>query len=189
LFRRIDPTNVRESLLSADSSLRILAFGGEAFPEASYLERCIESGNRTNIFNLYGITEVSCWGSAQLVRAPQRYEFFYEKNGWGGGVSGTAFIDSCVCVFVCSHGLYMYVFTLRTKSKVNDHVICTVKIVCKFVCLTRQIPKAVPVGSALTGTKIKVVNGEGVDIAYGEGKILIGKIFFRWLSSEVHWIV
>jgi hypothetical protein len=69
------------------------------------------------------------------------------------------------------------------------NVICTVKIVCKFVCLTRQIPKAVPVGSALTGTKIKVVNAEGVDIACGEGKILIGKIFFRWLSSEVHWIL
>lgn len=48
-------------LFSSESSLRIICFGGEPFPDA-----LIESLNidpSKEIFNLYGITEISCWAS------------------------------------------------------------------------------------------------------------------------------
>jgi len=44
-----------------------LALGGEQFP-VDFLNRCLENNNKypqlkTQLFNLYGITEVSCWST------------------------------------------------------------------------------------------------------------------------------
>ncbi|XP_078254494.1 beta-alanine-activating enzyme [Rhinoraja longicauda] len=50
-------------VLSTNSSLRVLALGGEAFPSLHVLKGWREEGNKTQIFNLYGITEVSCWAT------------------------------------------------------------------------------------------------------------------------------
>ncbi|XP_051894346.1 beta-alanine-activating enzyme isoform X2 [Pristis pectinata] len=50
-------------VLSANSSLRVLALGGEPFPSLHVLKNWREEGNKTQIFNLYGITEVSCWAT------------------------------------------------------------------------------------------------------------------------------
>lgn len=50
-------------MLSTNSSLRVLALGGEAFPSLHVLKGWREKGNKTQIFNLYGITEVSCWAT------------------------------------------------------------------------------------------------------------------------------
>lgn len=50
----------RNFILSGDNSLRILALGGEKFPD-KLLERGFRKGLK--VFNLYGITEVSCWAS------------------------------------------------------------------------------------------------------------------------------
>ncbi|XP_055491682.1 beta-alanine-activating enzyme isoform X2 [Leucoraja erinacea] len=50
-------------VLSNNSSLRVLALGGEAFPSLHVLKGWREKGNKTQIFNLYGITEVSCWAT------------------------------------------------------------------------------------------------------------------------------
>lgn len=47
------------------SKLRILAFGGEPFPSTSTMSKWTNwEKNSTRIFNLYGLTEMSCWASA-----------------------------------------------------------------------------------------------------------------------------
>lgn len=51
-----------DSLLSATSSLRILLLGGSHFPISS-INSCRSPENKTRVFNVYGVTEVSCWAS------------------------------------------------------------------------------------------------------------------------------
>ncbi|GLV35750.1 Aminoadipate-semialdehyde dehydrogenase [Carabus blaptoides fortunei] len=54
------------NMLCKVSSLRILALGGEKFPEQlCKYKRC----KQLQLFNLYGITEVSCWASVEEVTA------------------------------------------------------------------------------------------------------------------------
>ena len=73
------PSNTMESycrsvllqLLGPQSSLRVLAFGGEACPSSATLALWQHSRNKTRIFNIYGITEVSSWATCyELPRAP-----------------------------------------------------------------------------------------------------------------------
>lgn len=48
-----------------NTSLRILTFGGEPFPNLdSAVYPCLEN---IDVYNIYGITEVSCWASINLV--------------------------------------------------------------------------------------------------------------------------
>lgn len=50
-------------MLSPNTSLRVLALGGEAFPVLNLLKSWKHKENKTRIFNLYGITEVSSWAT------------------------------------------------------------------------------------------------------------------------------
>ncbi|XP_037830248.1 beta-alanine-activating enzyme isoform X2 [Kryptolebias marmoratus] len=50
-----------QDVLSSDSSLRVLALGGEACPPPALLSSWRHEDNKTCIYNIYGITEVSCW--------------------------------------------------------------------------------------------------------------------------------
>ncbi|KAF7667690.1 hypothetical protein LDENG_00052830 [Lucifuga dentata] len=52
---------LKQEVLSAGSSLRVLALGGEACPSPALLRSWRHENNKTNIYNIYGITEVSCW--------------------------------------------------------------------------------------------------------------------------------
>ncbi|XP_068175474.1 beta-alanine-activating enzyme isoform X2 [Antennarius striatus] len=52
---------LKEEVLSSGSSLRVLALGGEACPSPSLLRSWRDKDNKTHIYNIYGITEVSCW--------------------------------------------------------------------------------------------------------------------------------
>ncbi|XP_036437396.1 beta-alanine-activating enzyme [Colossoma macropomum] len=61
LIRRFGVQILQEEVLSAGSSLRVLALGGEAFPSLALLGSWRQEGNKTCIYNLYGTTEVSCW--------------------------------------------------------------------------------------------------------------------------------
>lgn len=54
-------------LLSQDSSLRVLAFGGEPCPSKQSLQEWKHQDCKTEIFDLYGITEVSCWASCHKI--------------------------------------------------------------------------------------------------------------------------
>ncbi|XP_050703998.1 beta-alanine-activating enzyme-like [Eriocheir sinensis] len=63
LFLSLGRGSVRENLLSQGSRLRVLALGGEVFPKGSILKECVGDQCTARIFNLYGLTEVSCWAS------------------------------------------------------------------------------------------------------------------------------
>ncbi|PSN35737.1 Acyl-CoA synthetase family member 4 [Blattella germanica] len=58
---------IRNSLLCANSSLRVMLLGGEACPPIKVLKQWKAEGNQTKIFNIYGITEVSCWASIHQI--------------------------------------------------------------------------------------------------------------------------
>lgn len=59
LLRRFGSQLIKSTVLSASTSLRILALGGEAFPSLTVLKSWRGVGNKTQIFNIYGITEVA----------------------------------------------------------------------------------------------------------------------------------
>ncbi|XP_042602054.1 beta-alanine-activating enzyme isoform X1 [Cyprinus carpio] len=67
LVRRFGRRILQEEVLSANSPLRLLAFGGEPCPSLSLLKSWRQEGNGTHICNLYGTTEVSCWASCYKV--------------------------------------------------------------------------------------------------------------------------
>ncbi|XP_076641004.1 aminoadipate-semialdehyde dehydrogenase [Halictus rubicundus] len=58
---------LKSTILSDDTSLRILLLGGEPFPKLDSLLEAKHPCNRTRIYNIYGITEVSCWASINEV--------------------------------------------------------------------------------------------------------------------------
>ncbi|XP_056414432.1 beta-alanine-activating enzyme isoform X2 [Hyla sarda] len=62
-LRSFGSHSIWSSVLSRNTSLRILALGGEQFPSLSVIKSWKQPGNKTRIFNLYGITEVSSWGT------------------------------------------------------------------------------------------------------------------------------
>ncbi|XP_075400395.1 beta-alanine-activating enzyme isoform X2 [Tenrec ecaudatus] len=70
LLRRFGSQLIKSTVLSASTSLRVLALGGEAFPSLTVLRNWREEGNKTEIFNIYGITEVSSW--ATFYRIPEK---------------------------------------------------------------------------------------------------------------------
>ncbi|XP_054340660.1 beta-alanine-activating enzyme isoform X2 [Pongo pygmaeus] len=70
LLRRFGSQLIKSTVLSATTSLRVLALGGEAFPSLAVLRSWRGEGNKTQIFNVYGITEVSSW--ATIYRIPEK---------------------------------------------------------------------------------------------------------------------
>ncbi|NXN98276.1 ACSF4 enzyme, partial [Rhinopomastus cyanomelas] len=67
LFRRFGADVIKSTVLSAHTSLRVLALGGEAFPALSLLRSWKHEENRTSVFNLYGVTEVSSWATCYQI--------------------------------------------------------------------------------------------------------------------------
>ncbi|XP_008046116.1 acyl-CoA synthetase family member 4 isoform X2 [Carlito syrichta] len=70
LLRRFGSQLIKSTILSVSTSLRVLVLGGEAFPPLTVLKSWREEGNKTQIFNIYGITEVSSW--ATFYRIPEK---------------------------------------------------------------------------------------------------------------------
>ncbi|XP_074010354.1 beta-alanine-activating enzyme isoform X2 [Numenius arquata] len=67
LLRRFGAHIIKSTVLSANTSLRVLALGGEAFPILNVLKSWKHKENKTSIFNLYGITEVSSWATCYKI--------------------------------------------------------------------------------------------------------------------------
>ncbi|NXA22767.1 ACSF4 enzyme, partial [Ibidorhyncha struthersii] len=67
LLRRFGAYIIKSTVLSANTSLRVLALGGEAFPGLNLLKSWKHKENKTSIFNLYGITEVSSWATCYKI--------------------------------------------------------------------------------------------------------------------------
>ncbi|KAG7198271.1 hypothetical protein KM043_005674 [Ampulex compressa] len=59
---------LRDTILNKDTPLRILLLGGEPFPKFEVLTAIKHPENATRIFNIYGITEVSCWASINEIK-------------------------------------------------------------------------------------------------------------------------
>ncbi|XP_037385343.1 beta-alanine-activating enzyme isoform X2 [Talpa occidentalis] len=70
LLRRFGAQLIKSTVLSTNTSLRVLALGGEAFPSLTVLKSWRGEDNKTQIFNVYGITEVSSW--ATFYRIPEK---------------------------------------------------------------------------------------------------------------------
>ncbi|KYM88071.1 Acyl-CoA synthetase family member 4 [Atta colombica] len=63
LFHQWSTECLKTTILDKDSKLRILLLGGESFPSMKLLSEASHPRNTTRLFNIYGITEVSCWSS------------------------------------------------------------------------------------------------------------------------------
>ncbi|XP_060884723.1 beta-alanine-activating enzyme isoform X2 [Labrus mixtus] len=61
LLVRFGQRILQQEVLSSGSTLRVLALGGEACPSPALLRSWKHEENKTHIYNIYGITEVSCW--------------------------------------------------------------------------------------------------------------------------------
>ncbi|XP_034628164.1 beta-alanine-activating enzyme isoform X7 [Trachemys scripta elegans] len=66
-LRRFGAQLIKSTVLSASTSLRVLALGGEAFPALNILRSWKGRENKTHVFNLYGITEVSSWATCYRI--------------------------------------------------------------------------------------------------------------------------
>lgn len=66
-IRSLGIDRIKNSLLAKDSCLRILAFGGEECPSVDCINSWKHPENSTEIYNLYGITEVSCWATCHKI--------------------------------------------------------------------------------------------------------------------------
>ncbi|KAK5869916.1 hypothetical protein PBY51_024593 [Eleginops maclovinus] len=58
---------LKHEVFSSGSSLRVLALGGETCPSPALLRNWRHKDNKTHIYNIYGITEVSCWASCYKI--------------------------------------------------------------------------------------------------------------------------
>ncbi|KAI6657419.1 Acyl-CoA synthetase family member 4 [Oopsacas minuta] len=67
LFRTYSLDSCR-SLLGESSCIRVLAFGGEICPPLSLLRHWRHPNNQTELYNVYGITEVSCWSTCHKLQ-------------------------------------------------------------------------------------------------------------------------
>ncbi|KAM9849322.1 beta-alanine-activating enzyme [Aulostomus maculatus] len=67
LLARFGPRVLKQEVLSSSSSLRVLALGGESCPSPCQLSSWRHEDNTTDIYNIYGVTEVSCWASCYKI--------------------------------------------------------------------------------------------------------------------------
>ncbi|XP_015183954.1 PREDICTED: acyl-CoA synthetase family member 4 [Polistes dominula] len=63
LFHRWSPERLSSTILGIFNPLHVIILGGEHFPEIDKLKKIRHIENNTAFFNIYGITEVSCWAS------------------------------------------------------------------------------------------------------------------------------
>ena len=62
-MHHIGDSLIKSKVLGPSSPLRVLAFGGEHCPSLPVLRQWTRTECPTELYNLYGITEVSCWAS------------------------------------------------------------------------------------------------------------------------------
>ncbi|XP_076346955.1 LOW QUALITY PROTEIN: aminoadipate-semialdehyde dehydrogenase [Tachypleus tridentatus] len=67
LLQKFGKELLQKELLHFETPLRVLALGGEKCPSTRTLMSWKGAGNRTEIYNIYGITEVSCWATLKKI--------------------------------------------------------------------------------------------------------------------------
>lgn len=63
-FFQYSDADIKNKILKANSTLKILAVGGEPLNGVQRLKELKHCDNKTRIFTLYGVTEMSCWSCA-----------------------------------------------------------------------------------------------------------------------------
>ena len=58
---------INDKILSENSSLSVLAIGGESCPPLSTLRKWKHAKCKTRLYNVYGITEVSSWATCSHI--------------------------------------------------------------------------------------------------------------------------
>lgn len=84
---------IKTKVLNKDSSLRVLAFGGESCPTLSILRQWRPPQSNSLIYNLYGITEVSCWASCHRIPADV---LVGDSSGACHTISKGKDVDNCI---------------------------------------------------------------------------------------------
>ncbi|XP_044729604.1 beta-alanine-activating enzyme, partial [Chrysoperla carnea] len=94
IFLNLGFTNIEDIICDKSSTLRVLALGGEHFTNIKFLLNLMKNNTNLQIFNLYGITEVSCWASVYEVH--KNYDendlIFQYGVPLGDSLNGTDFL-------------------------------------------------------------------------------------------------
>lgn len=133
VFKRWTKEQQSEILMS--NRLKILAFGGEPFPSEILDNYNISS--RMELFNLYGITEVSCWATVSKVNKNCKMiclgealdDTIIEVRNIKGEIitdkEGEIFIGKYSLSLCCSadyiHWLYCCIYTFYVNSSLVDY--------------------------------------------------------------------
>ena len=88
LFRTLPLSSCRQ-LLGPASCLRVLAFGGESCPSLHTIRQWRHPSNQTDIYNVYGITEVSCWATCHKIDFDNQTADWNDTVPIGQALSGT----------------------------------------------------------------------------------------------------
>ncbi|XP_066960096.1 beta-alanine-activating enzyme isoform X2 [Macrobrachium rosenbergii] len=140
---------IKDSLLGDESHLKILALGGEMFPKLSVFREWMSDKCKTRIFNVYGITEVSCWASVAEVFVHQ--EIFQKPDDTN------------------SHDELLVLE--RSENPTFAEAIPSIPPNTKLDILQ----KLTPIGNPLSSTVIRVLNELGEEVEEDEeGEIYVG---------------
>lgn len=63
---KILPHQVLTEIFAGHSAIRTVILGGEAFP-INFIKRYHMNHQSINFYNVYGVTEVSCWASCHRI--------------------------------------------------------------------------------------------------------------------------
>uniref|UniRef100_G1NGM2 AMP-dependent synthetase/ligase domain-containing protein n=1 Tax=Meleagris gallopavo TaxID=9103 RepID=G1NGM2_MELGA len=146
LLRRFGTHIIKSTVLSANTSLRVLALGGEAFPVLNLWKSWKHKENKTSIFNLYGITEVSSWATCyripeEVFSADFRTDFPVPLGSPLLGTTveirdanGSAVLEGEGQIFI---GYFIFFILLRYFSYLtfNNVLVFLVLFVCFFLVL------------------------------------------------------
>ncbi|XP_064081411.1 beta-alanine-activating enzyme-like [Macrobrachium nipponense] len=135
---------MKESLLGDESHLKILALGGEMFPKLSVFREWMSDKCKTRIFNVYGVTEVSCWASVTEVFVHQEPD-------------STSSHDEVLVLEKRENPTFAGVIpSIPPKTKLDI------------------LQTLTPIGNPLSSTVIKVLNKLGEEVEDEEGEIYVG---------------
>ncbi|CAH0771842.1 unnamed protein product [Bemisia tabaci] len=127
LFRRWTGPEIRGRILNDETKLRVLALGGEECISFNILQSFKSPKNKTEIFNLYGLTEMSCWASYSKISFDEIYDGAEDKIPLGIPLSSTYWKIDVDNEYSDSAGNKISELILGTQSRlcfVSDETSC-----------------------------------------------------------------
>ncbi|KAL7043825.1 hypothetical protein ACKWTF_001675 [Chironomus riparius] len=113
IFRQYGLDNIKNKILHSESSLKYLVLGGEEFPspkEVLTWQDFDNESSRKRIFNIYGVTEMSCWS---LIHEITKKDLEFGKICLGSPIDS----DTLPAYYPYPSGLEELILT--TSSRVN----------------------------------------------------------------------